>query len=483
LAQVPGTYTVATVVTDFNPWAINRQSLSATNSFTVVVSAKHIGPALPVQSDLAVLQYSTVTVTNTAIDSDAPVLALSYGLVNPPTGLTISTNGVITWTPGAGQGNTTNTITTVVTDAGVPALSATNSFMIVVNEINVAPTLPSQPNLTLFGMQPMVVTNAATAPDMPPVTLSYQLVGVVPAGANIDINGVITWTPTAGQVPSTNVFTTVVTDFNPWAVNSQSLSATNSFSVTVNAIHNGPLLPAQNDPTIAANTTMVVTNAAFDSDVPLTGLGYTLMVAPAGAVIDAHGIITWTPTQAQALTTNVFVTLVFDNGSPILSTTNKFTVTVTGTVTAPFMITSVTASNGLAWITWNSVAGQTYRLQYKDTLNAANWQDITPDVVASGSSTTVTNPLGNASQRFYRVMLVQAASVPVIQSINVLGNLATITWSATPSRTYRLQYLGSLGSTNWQEVPADVTAAGATATTSDNLTGVSSRFYRIRLVP
>jgi hypothetical protein len=46
-----------------------------------------------------------------------------------------------------------------------------------------------------------------------------------------------------------------------------------------------------------------------------------------------------------------------------------------------------------------------------------------------------------------------------------------------------LQYLGSLGSTNWQEVPADVTAAGATATTSDNLTGVSSRFYRIRLVP
>jgi hypothetical protein len=49
----------------------------------------------------------------------------------------------------------------------------------------------------------------------------------------IDTNGVIFWTPAAGQVPSTNLFTTRVTDSNPWATNEQQLSATNSFTVLV----------------------------------------------------------------------------------------------------------------------------------------------------------------------------------------------------------------------------------------------------------
>ena len=53
----------------------------------------------------------------------------------------IDTNGVITWTPTEGQGPGTNTITTVVTDNGVPPLSATNSFEVMVTEVNSAPVL------------------------------------------------------------------------------------------------------------------------------------------------------------------------------------------------------------------------------------------------------------------------------------------------------------------------------------------------------
>jgi len=47
-----------------------------------------------------------------------------------------------------------------------------------------------------------------------------------PSNAVIDASGIITWTPVVAQVPSTNVFTTVVTDYNPWAINSTNLSAT-----------------------------------------------------------------------------------------------------------------------------------------------------------------------------------------------------------------------------------------------------------------
>ncbi|MFO1477564.1 MAG: hypothetical protein U1F98_13050 [Verrucomicrobiota bacterium] len=49
----------------------------------------------------------------------------------------IDASGVITWTPTsrpAGPG--VYTITTIVTDDGVPALSATNSFQVTVNEVN-----------------------------------------------------------------------------------------------------------------------------------------------------------------------------------------------------------------------------------------------------------------------------------------------------------------------------------------------------------
>ena len=84
----------------------------------------------------------------------------------------------------------------------------------------------------------------------------------------INAEGVINWTPIVDQVPSTNLFETVVTDFNPWAINAQHLSATNSFTITVHAIHNGPVLRAQPDRTIDELTLLVVTNTALDGDVP-----------------------------------------------------------------------------------------------------------------------------------------------------------------------------------------------------------------------
>jgi len=231
-AQVPSTNVFTTVVVNFNPQAANSQRLSATNSFTVTVNAIHNPPVLAAQSNLTVNQYSSLTVTNSASQSSVPTLSLAYQLLNPPAGAAIDATGVITWTPGGGQAPATNVITTIVTDSGTPHLSATNSFTVVVNDINLPPVLPVQTNLTTVGLQVLVVTNTATDPNNPFTALTYSLVAA-PTNAVIDTNGVIRWAPVAAQVPSTNVFTTVVSNFNPFAVNAQSLSATNSFIVTV----------------------------------------------------------------------------------------------------------------------------------------------------------------------------------------------------------------------------------------------------------
>ena len=223
-------------------------------------------PVLAAQPNRTVNELTTLVVTNTATDADLPAQTLYYTLLvtntsdgSVQTNAGIDANGIITWTPTTMQGPGTYVVTTVVTDFATPPLSATNSFTVTVNEVNMAPVLPSLPNVTIDGTIPLTVTNTATDADWPVPPLSYVLL-VAPANAVIDPNGIITWAPPATQTPSTNTFTTVVTDSDPSAVNAKQLSATNTFIVTV--FPNPLLLPAQTNRTINELTTLVVSNTA-----------------------------------------------------------------------------------------------------------------------------------------------------------------------------------------------------------------------------
>src|SRR5439155_14764988 len=133
-AQRPSTNRVSVKVTDNG-----SPPLSDIESFTVVVNEENSAPILPVQATLPITELTLLTVTNTASDADVPVDGLTYRLVTSPSGASISGSGVITWTPTEAQGPSTNIFTTVVTDNGTPPLSATNSFTVVVNEVNSAP--------------------------------------------------------------------------------------------------------------------------------------------------------------------------------------------------------------------------------------------------------------------------------------------------------------------------------------------------------
>jgi hypothetical protein len=71
------------------------------------------------------------------------------------------------------------------------------------------------------------------------------------------------------------------------------------------------------------------------------------------------------------------------------------------------VLQSVTLADGEAVVTWTSVPGTTYRLQYKDDFASDKWTDASPDVTATDVSTTATDSIGSAPHRFYRVLLVQ----------------------------------------------------------------------------
>ena len=119
------------------------------------------------QAGRTINELVQLVVTNGASDGDVPANFLSYQLLNAPAGAVIGSGGVIRWTPTEGQGPGVYTLTTVVTDDGVPALSATNSFTVTVNEVNSAPVLPVQKQRTINELAQLVVATGATDADLP----------------------------------------------------------------------------------------------------------------------------------------------------------------------------------------------------------------------------------------------------------------------------------------------------------------------------
>jgi hypothetical protein len=93
---------------------------------------------------------------------------------------------------------------------------------------------------------------------------------------------------------------------------------------------------------------------------------------------------------------------VVDDGSPALSATNSFYLVVKAPLSPP-QILSMVMGEGVATITWTSKPGQTYRLQYVDSITSTNWTEIPGDIPATGLISSAGASVDNVSQRFYRV--------------------------------------------------------------------------------
>ncbi|HVU07784.1 MAG TPA: putative Ig domain-containing protein, partial [Verrucomicrobiae bacterium] len=293
-------------------------------------------------------------------------------------------------------------------------------------------------------------------------------------------NGVITWTPTEAQGPSTNAVTTVVSD--------GSLSATNQFEVVVNEVNTAPVLFLPPNTNIVELTAWSAQATATDSDIPANPLTFNLISGPAGLTVTTNGLISWTPTEAQVLNTYTVTISVTDTNpfavnATSLSATNSFQITV-NVATNDFRILSITISNNVALVTWTSVSNNFYRLQYTDNLNGTNWNDVSPDILATNQTTSMTNALGNSTQRFYRVMLVQYANLarPLIESISITNGVAAINWTTVAGHTYRLQSKNGLADSNWNDSPPDILANNSITNSTDAVGVSTQKFYRVFVV-
>ena len=143
--------------------AVSNASFSYTLpglSVVTFVASANLPPALAAIADQTINAGVTVTVTNLASDPNWPAQTLTFTLLAAPTNASLTalnpTNARVSWRPLISQAASTNTVQVRVTDNGVPALSATNNFIITVSAASQPAlnsiALGSQVNLSATGM-------------------------------------------------------------------------------------------------------------------------------------------------------------------------------------------------------------------------------------------------------------------------------------------------------------------------------------------
>src|SRR5204862_204866 len=128
--------------------------------------------------------------------------------------------------------------------------NVTRFLTVVLTEPNSPPTLTVPPDQTIPELSTLTVTNTASDADLPANSLTFSLLSG-PTGVHLDSStGLLTWTPTEAQGPSTNLITVRVTDNGTLALND-----TKSFTVVVIELNSPPTLTVPPDQTITELST------------------------------------------------------------------------------------------------------------------------------------------------------------------------------------------------------------------------------------
>ncbi len=285
-------------------------SLANGKAFTLATEIND-APVITSTAVITATEDVAYTYTVAANDSDANDTQ-TWSLSGNPAGMSIDNGGVITWTPGEGV-TTSGAVTVTVTDSG--SLTDTQAFTVSVNAVNDAPVITSTAITT--ATEDVVYTYTAAANDSDANdTQTWSLSGN-PVGMSIDNAGVITWTPGEG-ITTSGAVTVTVTD-------SGTLTDTQAFTVSVNAVNDAPVITSTAITTATEDVVYTYTAAANDSDANDTQT-WSLSGNPAGMSIDNAGVITWTPSEGVTTSGAVTVT-VTDSGS--LTDAETFTVAVT----------------------------------------------------------------------------------------------------------------------------------------------------------
>jgi len=155
--------------------------------------------------------------------------------------------------------------------------------------------------------------------------------------------------------------------------------------------------------TINAGVTLVITNAATDTNPPPQTLTFSLLSAPNNATLtplnNTNAVFNWRPLVSQANTTNPITVKVADSAS--LSATNSYTVTVNPL--AQPVVSSISVSGGQVSLVATGAVGPDYTLWA--STNLTNWQVLFTSNSPVTPVTLVDTNFNAHPVRFYRIQL------------------------------------------------------------------------------
>ncbi len=157
----------------------------------------------------------------------------------------------------------------------------------------------------------------------------------------------------------------------------------------------------------ASESVTLAWDPSLDSDLA----GYKIYYGPASGTytneIDLGLVTTNTVCCLTPGATYFFVVTVYNTAGLESDPSNEISYTVP-TTTSGFRILSLKPDvSGGFTLTWESEPGASYRVSYMDTPGAANWTDLSSNIIADDFVTSWTN--GNPRtfpSRFYKVRLV-----------------------------------------------------------------------------
>ena len=145
------------------------------------------------------------------------------------------------------------------------------------------------------------------------------------------------------------------------------------------------------------------TATATDAQSPPQTLAFALDpgAPPDASINPATGEFTWATMAATAPSTNSITIRATDNGSPPLDGTATFLVTI---LPLPQFLVSKPVGQVLP-LSFSTLPGQTYQIQFKDSLDDASWNALTGPLAGTSGVVEYDDNIADHDERFYRLVV------------------------------------------------------------------------------
>jgi hypothetical protein len=280
---------------------------TAIENFSITVTSINDAPLIKSSPAVFATESQVYNYQLTISDPDDALNELTFQLITLPSGMTLSSTGLITWTAANGLDDS-GVITVRVSDGGEDgALPAEQSFTLSIIAVNTDPMILSTALTSALEDQlyqySLVVIDEDDENNG--VDLSFSLANA-PTDMSISDTGIITWVPLEGQLSVDNIQVTVVDGGEDGA-----LPDTELFSINIVAVNDAPQLGVITDQTMTELETLTIDLGSLVSDVDDenngTDLSWTLINKPLGMEIDNKGMLSWVSPENSAATYTINV--------------------------------------------------------------------------------------------------------------------------------------------------------------------------------